>query len=62
MKHLHDVRGTFCTRLIVDCELTDSEAAGVMGWAPDKVAEIRRVYVDQRRVVEAIGKRLAGMK
>lgn len=61
LKHLHDVRGTFCTRLIIDCELTDVEAAGIMGWAPDKVAAIRRVYVDQRKVIQALGKRMQGL-
>lgn len=58
MKHLHDVRGTFCTKLIL-AKVTDQEAADIMGWSPDQVAGIRRVYVDQRRVVVAIGERIA---
>lgn len=57
-KHLHDVRGTFATRLIV-AGLTDQEVAEVMGWATDRVANIRRVYVDQASVVVAIGQRIA---
>lgn len=57
-KHLHDVRGTFATRLIL-AGLTDQEAAEVMGWATERVANIRRVYVDQARVVVAIGQRIA---
>lgn len=62
-KHLHDVRGTFCTKLIVagvrtGRPLTDQEVAGVMGWAPERVAGIRRTYVDQAQVVVAIGERL----
>jgi integrase len=53
-KHLHDVRGTFATRLIL-AGLTDEEAGNVMGWSPDRIATIRRIYVDQARVVVAIG-------
>lgn len=62
-KHLHDVRGTFATKLIL-AGLTDQEAGDIMGWAPDRVATIRRVYVDQARVVVAIGERIrdAGVK
>lgn len=57
-KHLHDARGTFCTRLILS-GLSDKECADIMGWSPDQVADIRRVYVDQARVVVAIGERIA---
>lgn len=57
-KHLHDVRGTFATRLILS-GLTDQEVADVMGWGTDRIANIRRVYVDQERVVVAIGRRIA---
>lgn len=58
-KHLHDVRGTFCTMLLAECGLTDEEAAPIMGWSKDRVASIRRVYVDDARVVVAIGERIA---
>ena len=57
-KHLHDVRGTFATRLI-EAGLTDREAAQVMGWSPERVSNIRQVYVDQRLVVVALGRRIA---
>lgn len=57
-KHLHDVRGTFCTKLAL-ANVTDQEAAGIMGWSPEQVAGIRRVYVDQTRIVVAIGERIA---
>jgi integrase len=57
-KHLHDVRGTFCTKLITVCGLTDQEAASVMAWAPEQVAGIRRTYVDQGAVNMAIAARL----
>jgi integrase len=56
-EHLHDVRGTFATRLIL-AGLTDEEAADTMGWSPEQVATIRRVYVDQARVVVALGERI----
>lgn len=58
-KHLHDVRGTFCTMLLADCELTDEQAATIMAWSPKRVARIRSAYVDGARVVVAIGERIA---
>jgi integrase len=42
-KHLHDVRGTFATRLMTETDLADQQIADIMGWAPDKVARIRRI-------------------
>ena len=57
-KHLHDVRGTFATKLMTETDLTDQQIADIMGWAPDKVARIRRVYVDQSSVIMAIGERI----
>lgn len=60
-KHLHDLRGTFATKLIMHgAGLTDQEVADIMGWSPQQVADIRRVYVDQARVVVAIGRRIRG--
>lgn len=58
-KHLHDVRGTFCTLLLAECGLTDEEAAPILAWSKERVGRIRRVYVDDARVVVAIGKRIA---
>jgi integrase len=58
-KHLHDVRGTFCTMLIAEVELTDAQVAPIMAWSVDRVAHIRKVYVDDSKVVVAIGKRIA---
>lgn len=58
-KHLHDVRGTFCTMLLVEWELTDDEAADIMGWSPNRVAHIRKVYVDQKQLVVALSARIA---
>ncbi|WP_203309808.1 tyrosine-type recombinase/integrase [Sphingomonas beigongshangi] len=58
-KHLHDVRGTFCTMLIADVGLTDQEASDIMAWSKERVAQIRKTYVDDARVVVAIGERIA---
>ena len=61
-KHLHDLRGTFATKLILHAaNLTDQEVADIMGWSPQQVASIRRVYVDQARVVVALGQRIRGV-
>ncbi len=57
-KHLHDARGTWCTQLC-EAELTDQQISDLMGWPVDRVATIRRVYVDGARTVVAIGERLA---
>jgi len=56
-KHLHDVRGTFATKLILRGE-TDKDVAEVMGWSPERVGNIRKVYVDQARVVVGIAERM----
>ena len=56
--HLHDVRGTFATRCMI-AGLTDQEIADIVGWSTKDVAAIRIKYVDQSRVVVAIGKRIA---
>lgn len=58
-KHLHDVRGTFCTLLLTEWEITDKDAADIMGWSPERVGHIRKVYVDGSKVVVAIGRRIA---
>jgi len=56
-KHIHDLRGTFCTKLL-KAGLSDEQVADVMGWSPDQVRGIRRVYVDQGQIAMAIGERL----
>jgi integrase len=33
-KHLHDIRGTFATRLMTATDLRDDEVADIMGWHP----------------------------
>lgn len=57
-KHLHDLRGTFCTQLLNGANLSDHEVADIMGWAPDRVSTIRRLYVDQGAVVRALGRKM----
>ena len=57
-KHLHDCRGTYATHLMLE-GATDQEIARSMAWSPEKVADIRLVYVDQARTVVALGERLA---
>lgn len=59
-KHLHDLRGTFCTKLVASGQLTNEEVAQIMGWSPEQVAGIRRTYVDQGAVNMAIAARLRG--
>lgn len=58
-KHLHDVRGTFCTMLLAECGLTDAEAAPIMAWSEKRIGRIRSVYVDDARVIVAIGERIS---
>lgn len=57
-KHLHDVRGTFCTYLLTDCELTDEDAAWIMGWSPARVGKIRSTYVESAAVVISLAERM----
>lgn len=56
--HLHDLRGTFATRCMI-AGLTDQQIADILGWSTKDVSQIRMKYVDQARVVIAIGERIA---
>ncbi|MES2175072.1 MAG: site-specific integrase [Pseudomonadota bacterium] len=60
-KHLHDIRGTYATKLMTapGLNLTDKEIGNLMGWSPEQVAEIRSHYVDDAAIVVALGERLA---
>jgi len=60
-KHLHDIRGTYATKLMTTpgLNLTDKEIAGLMGWTPEQVSEIRSHYVDDAAIVVALGQRMA---
>ena len=55
---IHDLRGTFATRLIL-AGLTDSEAAMILGWSAKDIATIRARYVSQEAVVIDIAGRLS---
>lgn len=57
-KHLHDVRGTFATRL-VKLGLSDQEVGDIMGWSALQVSEIRKIYVEDDTAVQAIINRLS---
>ncbi len=57
-KHLHDCRGTYATELM-EAGLTDVQIAGILGWSTARVADIRRLYVDQERTVVAIGEAIS---
>jgi integrase len=57
-KHLHDVRGTFATKLMIEGGFDDREIAEVMGWSLRKVENIRRRYVPHQAFAQAMGKRL----
>ncbi|MBY9062632.1 hypothetical protein K7957_06780 [Sphingomonas yunnanensis] len=58
-KHLHDVRGTFVTRLMTTTDLTDEEIADIMAWSPADVRRIRTIYVDDHPRSVALGRRIA---
>lgn len=57
-KHLHDVRGTFCTILLTEWGLTDEDAARIMAWSPARVGKIRSTYVDSAAVVISLAERM----
>jgi len=57
-RHVHDLRGTFATRLMA-AGFTDTEIALVMGWKAERIAAIRMRYVDRSRVARALAERFA---
>lgn len=54
---LHDLRGTFATRLI-KAGLTDEQASMVMGWSAKQVAQIRARYVDEEIVIDFLSAKI----
>lgn len=56
---IHDLRGTFATRLIM-AGLTDEQAAMVLGWSAKRIADIRARYVDEERVILSLADKLTG--
>lgn len=61
-KRLHDLRGTFATRIMTQSKanLTNSEVAGIMGWSVEQVDQIRKRYVDDKAIVVELTRRLSG--
>lgn len=55
---IHDIRGTYATWLCMK-GVTDSEIADVIGWKRERVAEVRRVYVNQARTIVSLVERLS---
>jgi integrase len=55
-RHIHDLRGTFATRLMT-AGFTDTEIALVMGWRAERIAAIRMRYIDRSRVARALAER-----
>ena len=56
--HLHDARGTFATRLMVEGGLSDSEIADILGWSKDRVQIVRRLYVHAAAHTQSLGMRI----
>jgi integrase len=50
--HLHDLRGTFVTRLCI-AGMSDDEIADIVGWSLRAVARMRRTYVSKDAVADA---------
>lgn len=61
-KRLHDLRGTYATRIMThpDASLTNNEVASLMGWSVQQVDQIRKRYVDGEAIVVELGRRLSG--
>lgn len=59
-KRLHDLRGTFATKLMTAPgePLTDRDVASIMGWSEAQVGEIRKRYVDGKAMIVAMAQRL----
>lgn len=56
-KTLHDLRGTFATRLM-RAGVTDDEIDEILGWEPGKSTAIRRKYISRKAVVLSVVERL----
>lgn len=57
-RRVHDLRGTFATRLMI-AGFTDQEIALILGWGVERIAGLRARYVDRGRVVRAMAARLS---
>jgi len=57
-RKVHDLRGTFATRLMI-AGFNDHEIAMVLRWGADRIAALRARYVDRGRVVRAMAERFS---
>lgn len=57
-RHVHDLRGTFATKLMI-AGFSDGEVAAVLGWRAERIAAVRARYVDRGRVARALAERLS---
>lgn len=57
-RHVHDLRGTFATKLM-SAGFTDTEIAMFLGWQAERIAAIRARYVDRSRVARAMAARFS---
>lgn len=58
-KHLHDLRGTFATRvMIADPTMSDDQIGEILGWEGSDIAKIRRRYVDRDKIALALVERI----
>lgn len=57
-RKLHDLRGTFATRLMI-AGFSDPQIAAVMGWTAERIATIRARYVDRERVARAMAEKMS---
>ena len=55
---LHDLRGTFATRILM-AGGTDTDAAMALGWSTKRVEDIRRRYVNEQRILRNLGAKLS---
>jgi len=55
---IHDLRGTYATRLII-AGLTDEQVALILGWTAKRVAAIRARYVDEERVILSLAAKIS---
>lgn len=55
---IHDLRGTYVT-WIATKGLSNDEIARVVGWSPQRIAEIRARYVDEARAIASLIDRLS---
>jgi len=60
-KHFHDLRGTAATKFCL-AGLNDNQVAAIIGWKPNRVAEIRARYVDREMIVQGVIDQLAENK